>query len=282
MPAPVPMAPATSGDRPDSSELGRMGRVHLGTQFPPGSARASEFSAAAGTGDGGVRHGEEGTRRRGWSTGELAVVMRGCGCVHGDERGVEAHEFKRRPAALLRPWRCKESTGRAVGQSEDAREGERAVGDKRRLGGGPIWARPGGAVGGAHGHGSGRCQGPNGCFGACLRCSWAWSRSRERKEGAGTGQRHRACEAAHWSPRAAGARARGGSRRKREEGASTVACCGRRGTSTGARGRLEVVGGRGVNGREHADVLQSAQMAGTRGFFSRPHAPTCVWRLKEE
>ena len=41
-----------------------------------------------------------------------------------------------------------------------------------------------------------------------------------------------------------------------------------------------MVGGRGVNGREHADVLQSAQMAGTRGFFSRPHAPTCVWQLQ--
>ena len=49
--------------------------------------------------------------------------------------------------------------------------------------------------------------------------------------------------------------------------------------STGARGRLEVVGERGVNGWEHADVLQSAQMAGTHGFFSRPHAPTCVWQL---
>ena len=41
-----------------------------------------------------------------------------------------------------------------------------------------------------------------------------------------------------------------------------------------------MVGGRGINGREHADVLQSAQMAGTRGFFSRPHAPTCVWQLQ--
>ena len=41
-----------------------------------------------------------------------------------------------------------------------------------------------------------------------------------------------------------------------------------------------MVGGRGINGREHADVLQSAQMAGTRGFFSRPHAPTCVCQLK--
>ena len=44
----------------------------------------------------------------------------------------------------------------------------------------------------------------------------------------------------------------------------------------------EARGGRGcrVNGREHADVLQSAQMAGTRGFSSFPHAPTCVWQLQ--
>ena len=95
------------------------------------------------------------------------------------------------------------------------------------------------------------------------------------------GQRHRACEGAHWSPRAAGVRARGGSRRKREEGASSVACCGRRGTSTGARGRLEVVGGQCVNGREHADVLQSASLAGMCGFFPRPRVATCVWGLWE-
>ena len=43
--------------------------------------------------------------------------------------------------------------------------------------------------------------------------------------------------------------ARHGQDREGKEGASAVACCERRGTSTGARGRLEVVGGRGVNGR---------------------------------
>ena len=53
----------------------------------------------------------------------------------------------------------------------------------------------------------------------------------------------RACEHAHWSSRAAGARAKGGSRREKEEWATSVSCCGRRGASTGARGRLEVVGG---------------------------------------
>ena len=70
--APVPVAPATSGDCPDSGELGRMGRVHLGTQFPPGSARASEASAAAGTDDGGVRHGDAVRDRTKWSPGWIS------------------------------------------------------------------------------------------------------------------------------------------------------------------------------------------------------------------
>ena len=59
-----------------------------------------------------------------------------------------------------------------------------------------------------------------------------------------------------------------------------MACCGRRGTLTGARGRLEVVGGRGVNGRERDDVLQSASLAGIRGFSARTRASTCVWKLQ--
>ena len=72
MPTPVPVAPATSGDRPDSVELGRMVRVHLGTQFPSGSARASEALAVAGTGDGGVRHGYAARDRMKWSLGWIS------------------------------------------------------------------------------------------------------------------------------------------------------------------------------------------------------------------
>ena len=70
-----------------------------------------------------ARGGGDGAR------GELAVVMRGCGCVHGDERGVEAHEFKRRPAALLRPWTRLEGARRGVGWSRGCtggREGQRS------------------------------------------------------------------------------------------------------------------------------------------------------------
>ena len=92
----------------------------------------------------------------------------------------------------------------------------------------------------------------------------------------------RACEPVHWSSRAAGARANGGSRREKEEGARGVACCGRRGVSTGVRGRPEVVGGRGVDGRERDDVLQSASLAGIRGFSARTRASTCVKWLQEE
>ena len=45
-----------------------------------------------------------------------------------------------------------------------------------------------------------------------------------------------------------------------------LAWSGRRGASTGVRGRLEVVGGRGVNGRVPCQALQSATLAGIRGF----------------
>ena len=63
-------------------------------------------------------------------------------------------------------------TGGGVGWFGGAWEGEIAVGDKRRLEGGLIRARSGGAVGGAHGHGPWRCQRPKGRSGACLGCSW--------------------------------------------------------------------------------------------------------------
>ena len=55
-----------------------------------------------------------------------------------------------------------------------------------------------------------------------------------------------------------------------------VACCGRRGTSTGARERLEVVGGRGVNGRVRCQALQSATLAGIRGFPTSARAHLCL------
>ena len=45
-----------------------------------------------------------------------------------------------------------------------------------------------------------------------------------------------------------------------------LAWSGRRGASTGVRGRLEVAGRRGVNGRVPCQALQSATLAGIRGF----------------
>ena len=45
-----------------------------------------------------------------------------------------------------------------------------------------------------------------------------------------------------------------------------LAWSGRRGASTGARGRLEVAGRRDVNGRVPCQALQSATLAGIRGF----------------
>ena len=116
--------------------------------------------------------------------------------------------------------------------------------------------------------------------GSSSRCVWGVPGfgpelgGEEREQG---GLELRACELGHWGSRAAGARAKGGNRREKEEGARGMACCGRRGVSTGVRGRPEVVGGCGVNGRERDDVLQSASLAGIRGFSARTRAPTCVW-----
>ena len=78
----------------------------------------------------------------------------------------------------------------------------------------------------------------------------------------------RACEHAHWSSRAAGARAKGGSRREKEEGARGVACCGRRGTSSGALGRPEVAG----SGWQGAATVRERTVACSRApiWLSRP------------
>ena len=61
-----------------------------------------------------------------------------------------------------------------------------------------------------------------------------------------------------------------------------VACCVRRGTSTGVRGRLEAVGGRGVNARVLCHALQSMQMAGIRGFLRAPARPLVSGSCKGE
>ena len=55
-----------------------------------------------------------------------------------------------------------------------------------------------------------------------------------------------------------------------------MACCGCQGASTGARGRLEVVGGRGVNSRVPCQALQSATLAGIRGFPASTRAHLCL------
>ena len=52
----------------------------------------------------------------------------------------------------------------------------------------------------------------------------------------------------------------------REQVGGLLAWSGRRGASTGARGRLEVAGRRGVNGRVPCQALQSATLAGIRSF----------------
>ena len=123
-------------------------------------------------------------------------------------------EFGRRPTAALRPWREQEDTRGGVGWSrgctgggESKRRTERARGGLIWRSHGSPWTWPTGTRGnGRSGHGR--------RLGAVYGVRGSRVGRREGREGAGTGQRRRACEAAHLSPRAAGARARGGSRRR--------------------------------------------------------------------
>ena len=66
----------------------------------------------------------------------------------------------------------------------------------------------------------------------------------------------------------------------REQVGGLLAWSGRRGASTGARGRLEAVGGAastvGCSARRSRARLWLASVA-----FPRPRVPTCVWRLQE-
>ena len=62
----------------------------------------------------------------------------------------------------------------------------------------------------------------------------------------------------------------------RQQVGSLLAWSGHRGASTGARGRLEVVGGRGVNGRVPCQALQSATLAGIRGFPASARVHLCL------
>ena len=65
-------------------------------------------------------------------------------------------------------------------------------------------------------------------------------------------------------------------RRAREQAGGLLARSGRRGASTGTRGRLEVAGRRGVNGRVPCQALQSATLAGIRGFPASARAHLCL------
>ena len=61
-----------------------------------------------------------------------------------------------------------------------------------------------------------------------------------------------------------------------EQVGGLLAWSGRRGASTGTRGRLEVAGRRGVNGRVPCQALQSATLAGIRGFPASARVHLCL------
>ena len=186
--------------------------------------------------------GSSGWRRRAWWWRPLWLRRRGprvlgrlvevCGVpwTGSEEEGwLGRLEFERGSEAAMAAEEEGEGTGGGVGWSRGAREGEREVGDERRLGGGLIRARPGGAVGGAHGHGPWRCQRPRGRSGACLGCSWSWSRPRGEERGSrASSRRSRTSVATGGRERRSGTHVRG-RRREKEEGADRLACPGRRG-----------------------------------------------------
>ena len=175
-------------------------------------------------------------------------------------------EFERGSEAAMAAEEEGEGTGGGVGWSGGAREGEREVGDERRLGGGLIRARPGGAVGGAHGHGPWRCQRPKGRSGACLGCSWSWSRPRGEERGSRASSRRAPSSCAHWPSWAASGELSRVRRREGKEGGDSVPCTGRRGDLGGHEG--EALGGpvaraeSGYSARAHCSALQSASLAG--------------------
>ena len=190
-------------------------------------------------------------------------------------------EFERGSEAAMAAEEEGEGMGGGVGWSGGAREGEREVGDERRLGGGLIRARPGGAVGGAHGHGPWRCQRPKGRSGACLGCSWSWSRPRGEERGSrASSRRSRTSAATGGRERRSGTHVRG-RRREKEEGADRLACPGRRGGLGGHKGKAlggqKPRAGRGYSALVHCSALQSMHMAGI-GIFLAPRAWPLVSR----
>ena len=95
-------------------------------------------------------------------------------------------------------------------------------------------------------------------------------------ERAGEGSGARACEAGHWPSRAAsGTRCRRGER-GRDNGDGTAACRRRQDTSTGAMGRHEAVGRRGVNGRRSGRRSRARLWPASAGFPRRARVLFCL------
>ena len=121
-----------------------------------------------------------------------------------------------------------------------------------------------------------RCQGLSWHPRPCPGRSWRRSTSRGRERRSRGGPEHRACELSHWSSRAASARVKGGSKREKEEGARGLACCGRRGTSTGARGRLEVVGDAASTVACSASRCRACKWPASVAFRAHPRVHLCL------
>ena len=196
-------------------------------------------------------------------------------------RGSGRCEFWGWTAARLRPWEATERLWRGGEGSGRRTGGRESSGRREKARGGLIRARPGGAVGGAHGHGPWRCQRPKGRSGACLGCSWSWSRPRGEERGSrASSRRSRTSAATGGRERRSGTLVRG-RRREKEEGANRLACPGRRGGLGGHKGKAlggqKPRAGRGYSALVHCSALQSMHMVGI-GIFLAPKAWPLVSR----
>ena len=138
--------------------------------------------------------------------------------------------------------------------------------ENREGSGWPYMARPWCTASRARGCPRNRSWGPLGGARLGQWRSWSPSRSEGGERGSGEGPGCRACEAAHWSSRAAGTRVIKGSRRKKEVGDQAMACRGRRGASTGVLGRPEVDGCAVAGLGRYCSALQNRLLAGMSAF----------------
>ena len=105
-----------------------------------------------------------------------------------------------------------------------------------------------------------RRYGPREGAAPSLGRSWGWTTPRGEERERGTRQSGSPSRAMTGALGRRSVRTRGEPEREREEGADSVACCGRRGASAGVRGRAEVAGG-AWQGRCHTLIFMPQHLS---------------------